>query len=120
MAIAPNRVREIFSGLESGEGTAFFDHVAVKLGGVLTNGAQLHIEHLMVKDDQAVVELYSLATAKNGMRFDNRYCWVVYFQDGVVVRVRIWIRPWSPDCSTRIRLHESPRRLSLDRQKRRE
>jgi hypothetical protein len=40
----------------------------------------LHVEHLLVKDDQAVVELHSLATAKNGMRFDNRYCWVCTFE----------------------------------------
>jgi ketosteroid isomerase-like protein len=35
-----------------------------------------------------VVELHLLASAKNGMRFDNRYCWVVYFQDGIIARVR--------------------------------
>jgi hypothetical protein len=32
----------------------------------------------MVKDDEAVVEVRSVATAKNGMCFDNRYCWVVF------------------------------------------
>ena len=52
----------------------------------------------MVKDDEAVVELHSLATAKNGMRFDNRYCWVVHFQDGVIDRVLAptSTRLWSP------------------------
>jgi uncharacterized protein len=45
----------------------------------------------MVKDDQAVVELRSLATAKNGMRFDNRYCWVLYFRDALIVRVRAYL-----------------------------
>ena len=107
MSITSDRVREIFKGLENGDGTAFFEHVAddvdwivmgthplaahyrskkafregtfAKLGQVLQNGAQLHVEDLIVKDDEAVVELHSLATAKNGMRFDNRYCWVVYF-----------------------------------------
>ena len=54
---------------------------------MLPQGAQLHVENLTVKDDQAVVELHSLATAKNGMRFDNRYCWVVYFRDSVIIRV---------------------------------
>jgi uncharacterized protein len=49
------------------------------------------VEHLLVKDVEAVVELHSLATAKNGMRFDNRYCWVVHFQDGVIVRVRTYL-----------------------------
>jgi 3-isopropylmalate/(R)-2-methylmalate dehydratase large subunit len=37
-----------------------------KLGQVLPEGAQLHLEHVFVKDDQAAVELHSLATAKNG------------------------------------------------------
>ena len=119
MAITADRVREIFEGLENGDGAAFFKHVAddvdwtvmgthplagryrskkdfiagtfAKLGQVLPRGAQLHVEHLIVKDDQAVVELHSLATAKNGMRFDNRYCWVVYFQDAVIVHVRAYL-----------------------------
>jgi ketosteroid isomerase-like protein len=119
MAISPDRVREIFRGLESGDGTAFFDHVSdnvdwtvmgthplaghyvskraflagtfAKLRQVLPNGAQLLTEHVIVNDDQAVVELRSLATAKNGMRFDNRYCWVVYFWDDVIVRVRAYL-----------------------------
>ena len=119
MAITSDRVREIFKGLETGDGAAFFARVAddvdwivmgthplaghyrskkdfiagtfAKLGQVLPQGAQLHVEHLIVKDDQAVVELHSLATAKNGMRFDNRYCWVVYFSAGVIVRVRAYL-----------------------------
>jgi ketosteroid isomerase-like protein len=49
------------------------------------------VENLIVKDDEAAVELHSLTTAKNGMRFDNRYCWVVYFQDRVIVRVRAYL-----------------------------
>ena len=96
-------VRKIFKGLEQGDGAGFFEHVDdkvdwivegthplaghyksksdfvagtfAKLAEVLPRGAQLVVEHLLVKDDQAVVELHSLATAKNGLRFDNRYCW---------------------------------------------
>jgi ketosteroid isomerase-like protein len=119
MAITPDRVRNIFKGLENGDGAAFFEHVAdnvdwivegthplaghylskkafiagtfAKLGQVLPQGAQLHVENLIVNDDEAAVELHSLATAKSGMRFDNRYCWVVYFRDGVIVRVRAYL-----------------------------
>jgi uncharacterized protein len=119
MAITPDRVRNIFKGLENGDGAAFFEHVAddvewivegthplaghylskkafiagtfAKLAKVLPQGAQLHVENLIVNDDEAAVELHSLATAKNGMRFDNRYCWVVYFRDGVIVRVRAYL-----------------------------
>jgi uncharacterized protein len=119
MAITSDRVRNIFKGLENGDGAAFFEQVAddvdwtvmgthplaghypskkafiagtfAKLGQVLPQGAQLHVENVIVQDDQAVVELHSLATAKNGMRFDNRYCWVLYFRDGVIVRVRAYL-----------------------------
>src|SRR5580704_6770255 len=119
MAITPDLVREIFKGLENGDGAAFFKQVAddvdwtvmgthplagryrsktdfiagtfAKLGQVLPQGAQLHVEHLIVKDDQAVVELHSLATAKNGMRFDNRYCWVVSFEGEKISRVHAYL-----------------------------
>ena len=118
-AISAEQVRKIFQGLESGDGAAFFQHVAddvdwtvmgthplaghysskksfiegtfAKLGHVLPQGTQLQVEHLLVKDDQAVVELRSLATAKNGMRFDNRYCWIVYFRDELIVTVRAYL-----------------------------
>lgn len=61
------------------------------------------MEHLLVKDDKAIVELRSLAMAKDGMRFDNRYCWVVYFRDEVIVTVvRVWIPQWSPASSSKI------------------
>jgi hypothetical protein len=119
MTVTTDLVRDIFKGLENGDGAAFFSHVAddvdwivmgthhlaghylskaafiagtfAKLSQVLPQGAQLHVEHLIVKDDQAVVELHSLATARNGMRFDNRYCWVVYFEDATIVRVRAYL-----------------------------
>lgn len=119
MAITHESVREIFKGLENGDGAAFFQHVAdnvdwtvmgthplaghylskkafiegtfAKLGKVLPNGAELHTENVIVEGNLAVVELHSLATARKGMRFDNRYCWVVYFLDGLIVRVRAYL-----------------------------
>jgi len=119
MSVTSEHVRKIFKGLERGSGAAFFEHVAddvawtvmgthplagdyrskadfiagtfAKLGQVLPQGAQLSVEHLVVKDDQAVVELHSLATAQNGMRFDNRYCWVVFFEREKIVRVRAYL-----------------------------
>ena len=119
MEISRKRVRELFKGLENGDGAAFFEHVAddvnwtvmgthplaghystkrefiegtfAKLGRVLRQGTQLRVEHLLVKGDQAVVELRSFATARNGMRFDNRYCWVVSFKDELIVAVRAYL-----------------------------
>jgi len=119
MTITSDRVRQIFKGLETGDGDAFFDHVAddvdwtvmgthplagqyrskadfitgtfAKLGQVLPHGAQLHVEHVVARDNDAVVELRSLATARNGMRFDNRYCWVIAFEREIIVRVRAYL-----------------------------
>jgi hypothetical protein len=117
--ITEEYVRSVFKGLETGDGASFFEHVADdvdwivegthplaghytskadfiagtfdKLGKVLPEGAQLVVENLIVKDDQAVVELHSLATAKNGMRFDNRYCWVNHFNGDTIDRVRAYL-----------------------------
>ena len=119
MPLSDECVLEIFKGLESGDGAAFFEHVTddvdwtvmgthplaghylskkafregtfAKLGQVLTGGAQLRVEHLIVEGNQAIVELHSLATARNGMRFDNYYCWVVYFRGEMIVRVRAYL-----------------------------
>ena len=117
--ITEDYVRKIFKCLEHGDGAGFFDHVDdkvdwivegthplaghyrskkafiegtfAKLAQVLPQGAELHTENVIVQGDQAAVELHSLATAKNGMRFDNRYCWIIYFHDGVIVRVRAYL-----------------------------
>ena len=119
MSLSDDYVLETFKGLESGDGAAFFERVAddvdwtvmgthplaghylskkafregtfAKLRRVLVAGAQLHVEHLLLKGNEAIVELHSLATAKNGMRFDNRYCWVVYFRHELIVRVRAYL-----------------------------
>ena len=58
---------------------------------MLPHGAQLHVDSLIVHGDVAIVELYSEATAKNGLRFDNHYCWVCYFKNDVIVRVRAYL-----------------------------
>ena len=112
-------VQEIFRNLESGDGKRFFDHVAEdvdwtvegthplaghyrsksdflahtfeKLAKVLPQGTQLWVEHALVSGDWAVVELQSHATAKNGLRFDNRYCWVCRFVNGTIVEVRAYL-----------------------------
>jgi uncharacterized protein len=112
-------VRDIFKNLESGDGKGFFAHVLdnvdwivegthplaghyhskaefladtfEKLEKVLPDGTQLRTVHVLVSGDWAVVELHSLATAKNGLRFDNRYCWVCRFVNGTIVEVRAYL-----------------------------
>jgi ketosteroid isomerase-like protein len=119
MAVDADFVRQMFADLEQGDGAGFFAQVAddvdwtvmgthplaghylskadfvagtfAKLGKVLPHGAQLHVDNLIVHDDVAIVELRSEAIAKNGLRFDNHYCWVCYFRNDVIVRVRAYL-----------------------------
>ena len=118
-AVTADYVREVFRGLETGDGAGFFRHVADdvdwtvmgthplaghyqskaafisgtfdKLAKVLPDGTQLTVADLLVTGNEAAVELSSGATAKSGMRFDNRYCWVVYFHNNLIVRVRAYL-----------------------------
>src|SRR6266404_6212537 len=119
MAITSESVREIFKGLENGDGDAFFEYVAddvdwtvmgthplaghylskrafqegtfSKLGKVLPDGAKLRVTNLIVAGGTAVVELVSDAIARNGMRFDNHYCWVTRFDGKTIVEVRAYL-----------------------------
>jgi ketosteroid isomerase-like protein len=112
-------IQQIFSALASGDGKGFFDHVAEdadwivegthplaghyrskaeflthtfdKLRKVLPCGAELHVQHVIIADEWAVIELRSDATAKNGLRFDNRYCWVCRFAGDAIVEVRAYL-----------------------------
>jgi ketosteroid isomerase-like protein len=119
MAISVDQVLDIFKLIESGDGAAFFANVAdkvdwtvegthalaghyhskadflshtfEKLEKVLQRGVQLHVTNALVSGEWAVVELESLATARNGLRFDNKYCWVIRFADGKIVEVRAYL-----------------------------
>jgi ketosteroid isomerase-like protein len=119
MSLALTQIQDVFKNLETGDGAAFFASVAddvdwtvegthplaghyhskadflahtfERLEKVLPQGAQLHVEHALAIGDWAVVELHSLATAKNGLRFDNRYCWVCRFSRDKIVEVRAYL-----------------------------
>ncbi len=69
----------------------FLSHTFEKLGKVLPKGTQLRVEQLLVSGDWAIAELHSLAVALNGLRFDNRYCWVCRFAAGKIVEVRAYL-----------------------------
>jgi len=119
MEITEQYVRELFERLEGGDSPAFFRHVAddvdwtvmgthplaghyqskadfiagtfARLAPLLPGGAQLCVRHVHVAGNQATIELQSMATSSSGMRFDNRYCWVVYFDNRRIVRVRAYL-----------------------------
>jgi hypothetical protein len=39
----------------------------------------------------SVTGAFGKPTPRNGVRFDYRYCRVVFFRDGVMIRVRAWL-----------------------------
>ena len=114
-----DEVHKVFGKLENGDGADFFSHVAdnvdwiveghhplaghyhskadflagtfEKLNKVLPDGTQLHCTNVLICDDWAIVELASLATAKNGMRFDNKYCWLIRWENKLIVEVRAYL-----------------------------
>ncbi|ANL34653.1 nuclear transport factor 2 family protein [Rhizobium phaseoli] len=112
----------LFAHLEQGDGAKFFEHVADdvdwtvmgthplagryhskkdfragtfdKLHKVLPAGTQLTVQNILADGDWAIVELRSMATARNGRRFDNRYCWLCHFSAGRIVEVRTYLDSW--------------------------
>lgn len=119
MPVNADFVRRIFTHLESGSGEKFFEHVAenvdwtvqgthplagryrskadflahtfARLNRILPGGTQLHVQNLLIDGDWAVAELRSHAMAATGMRFDNRYCWVMRFEGESIVEVRAYL-----------------------------
>lgn len=119
MPIAAEAARDIFAKLEQGNGAGFFDHVAddvdwtvmgthplagryrrkagfraatfERLNKALRDGPQLRVVNLLMAEGWAVVELRSDAVAKNGTRFDKRYCWLVRFVGPTIAEVRAYL-----------------------------
>jgi uncharacterized protein len=119
MTVQASYVKSLFANLENGKSGAFFEHVAddvnwtvmgthplagtyhtkadflahtfARLDKILKQGVVLRVSHILVDGDSAAVELESLSTALNGKPFDNRYCWVVHFSNGTIVRVRAYL-----------------------------
>jgi ketosteroid isomerase-like protein len=115
-------VAALFAHLEHGDGAGFFTHVAedvewtvmgthplaghyhskqeflagtfAKLHKVLPDGTQLSTRNILIDGDWAIVELRSMATARDGMRFDNHYCWLCRFEGETIVEVRAYLDSW--------------------------
>lgn len=113
------QVKNLFNNLETGKNELFFDQVAEnvnwtvmgthplartyhnrddfisstfeRLNRVLREGVVLKVSNILVQEDTAVVEMESLSTALNGMPFNNTYCWVVKFDDNLIVEVRAYV-----------------------------
>jgi uncharacterized protein len=119
MTVRASYVRSLFANLEHGKSDAFFEHVAddvnwtvmgthplagnyrtkssflahtfARLNKILKEGVVLRVTDVLVDGDSAAVEMESLSTALDGKPFDNRYCWIVHFSNGIIVEVRAYL-----------------------------
>jgi ketosteroid isomerase-like protein len=69
----------------------FINATFARIAKLLQGGTQLRVVHLLTEGAWATVEMQSMATAINGMRFDNRYCWIVRFENERIVQVRAYL-----------------------------
>ncbi len=119
MPIAANEIKIIFNYLNNGENEKFFEHVAdnvcwkvmgthplagmyhskqdflshtfQRLNKILKEGVVLKVTNIITQGDIAAVELESSSIAVNGMPFNNTYCWVVRFENDIIVEVRAYV-----------------------------
>ena len=117
--ISKDYVEELFKFLETGENDKFFVKVSdnvnwtvmgthplagtyktkkdfmintfQRLNRVLKEGVILRVKYILVNDNTAVVEMESLSTAINGKPFNNTYCWIVNFENGIIINVRAYV-----------------------------
>ncbi|WP_444887098.1 nuclear transport factor 2 family protein [Microbulbifer sp. JMSA008] len=55
------------------------------IGKVLQGGkVMMEVKRILIDGDYAVVEMESTCIALNGRRYNNTYCWIVKFENGLI------------------------------------
>ncbi|WP_432798809.1 nuclear transport factor 2 family protein [Poriferisphaera sp. WC338] len=122
MLLTKEYVHDIFHRLEHSDTDAFFQHIHenvewtvmgahtfagtyqgrdsfrngnyVPLNKDLRDGAIIHVNHIFIDDDTAIVEFRSLPTDYKNKTVANTYCWVLTFdQDHLITKVRAYVDP---------------------------
>ncbi len=119
MTVSLKYVEDLFNYLQIGENEKFFEKVAdnvnwtvmgthplagvyknkqefvyktfIRLNKLLKQEIILKINNIIIQGDNAVVEMISISTALNGMPFNNTYCWIVKFENRLIVNVRAYV-----------------------------
>ncbi|XYK80683.1 MAG: nuclear transport factor 2 family protein [Labrenzia sp.] len=72
--------------------SALLEKAVRPLARKLNEGIVLSVEEVYLDGNVAVIELRALSSAKNGMPYNNTYCWVCTFdEDGMISRVRAYL-----------------------------
>lgn len=57
----------------------------------MKDGVILKVTNILVQNDDAAAELESYSTSLNGMLFNNTYCWIIKFENDIIVEVRAYV-----------------------------
>ena len=119
MSVTIEQVKKVFHHLESGNQELFFKNVAddvnwkvmgthplagdyhskenfisktfQRLGLLMKDNLILEVNNILLQDDVAAVELEAKSTTLNDSPFNNTYCWIVEFKDGLITNVRAYV-----------------------------
>lgn len=70
----------------------FLDHTFVRLKKLLKGGPVLKVSNILIAEDApAIVEMVQLSYSINDKPFNNTYCWLVKFENEVIVHVRAYL-----------------------------
>ena len=95
--VAPNVLWEVMgthplAGVYHGK-QEFLDHTFVRLKKLLKGGPVLKVSNILIAEDTpiVIVEMVQLSYSINGRPFNNTYCWLVKFENEVIVHVRAYL-----------------------------
>ena len=95
--VAPNVLWEVMgthplAGIYNGK-QEFLDHTFVRLKKLLKGGPVLKVSNILIAEDTpiVIVEMVQLSYSINGRPFNNTYCWLVKFENEVIVHVRAYL-----------------------------
>ena len=73
--------------------TEFLDHTFVRLKKLLKGGPVLKVSNILITEDTtiAIVEMIHLSYSINDKPFNNTYCWIVKFENEIIVHVRAYL-----------------------------
>ena len=69
----------------------FITHTFGRLNKILNKEIVLKVNNILLTGNNAVVEMESLSSALNGKPFNNTYCWIVEFENEIIIRVRAYV-----------------------------
>ena len=95
--VSPNVLWEVMgthplAGVYHGK-QEFLDHTFVRLKKLLKRGPVLKVSNILIAEDTtiAIVEMIQLSYSINDKPFNNTYCWIVKFENEIIVHVRAYL-----------------------------